>query len=117
MELLMPIIQMMMQEGNVINYNEELWTPPISVSGMTQLKFKYGYGFQVFEAGEKYRTHFRKKVGGSWTDWTELKVYTASTSGTDSFDLTNQLPCDSIQFRFFYSDSTSTYHWGYGMRM
>jgi N-acetylneuraminic acid mutarotase len=99
--------------GNVINYNEELWTPPISVSGMTQLKFKYGYGFQVFEAGEKYRTHFRKKVGGSWTNWTELKVYTASTSGTDSFDLTNQLPCDSIQFRFFYSDSTSTYHWGW----
>ncbi len=80
---------------------------------MTQLKFKYSYGFQVFETGEKYRTHFRKKVGGSWTDWQELKVYTQSASGIDSFDLTNQLPCDSIQFRFFYSDSTSSSHWGW----
>ncbi|MEO0268060.1 MAG: kelch repeat-containing protein [candidate division WOR-3 bacterium] len=99
--------------GNVINYNEELWTPALGVSGMTQLKFKYGYGFQVFQTGEKYRTHFRKKVGGSWTNWTQLKVYTTSAAGTDSFDLTNELPCDSIQFRFFYSDSTSQYHWGW----
>jgi len=81
---------------------------------MTQLKFKYSYGFQVFETGEKYRTHFRKKVGGSWTDWQELKVYTQSASGIDSFDLTNQLPCDSIQFRFFYSGFKSLLHIGDG---
>ncbi|MEO0232737.1 MAG: kelch repeat-containing protein [candidate division WOR-3 bacterium] len=96
-----------------ISYNEELWTPAIFVSGMTQVKFKYGYGFRVRESGEKYRTHFRKFVSGSWTDWTELRVYTASGAGTDSFDLTDELPCDSIQFRFFYSDSTSSSHWGY----
>jgi len=27
--------------------------------------------------------------------------------------LDEELPCDSIQFRFFYSDSTSFNHWGY----
>jgi len=99
--------------NNVINYNEELWTPAINVSGMTQLKFKYGYGFQVWQDGEKFRTHFRKFVGGSWTDWIQLNVYTSDVSGTDSFDLTNELPADSVQFRFFYSDSTSQYHWGW----
>jgi len=101
--------------GNgVINYNEELWTPKIGIpSTAVNLKFKYGYGFRVYGTGEKYRTHFRKKVGGSWTNWTQLKVYTSNGAGTDSFDLTNQLPCDSIQFRFFYSDSTSFSHWGF----
>jgi hypothetical protein len=100
--------------SNVINYNEELWTPKFSVpSNILNLKFKYGYGFRVYQQGEKYRVHFRKKVGGSWTNWSVLKVYTTSVSGTDSFDLTNQLPFDSIQFRFFYSDSNSFSHWGY----
>ncbi len=101
--------------GNgVINYNEELWTPPIGIpQNAANLKFKYGYGFRVYQTGEKLRTHFRKKIGSSWTQWTELKVYTASGAGTDSFDLSNQLPCDSIQFRFFYSDSTASSHWGW----
>ncbi len=100
--------------SGVINYNEELWTPAIGIpSTSANLKFKYGYGFRVYQSGEKYRVHFRKKVGGSWTPWTQLKVYTTSAAGTDSFDLSNQLPCDSIQFRFFYSDSTSSSHWGW----
>ena len=99
--------------SNNISYNEELWTPAIGVQGFTQLKFKYGYGHRVYQTGEKLRTHFRKKVGGSWTGWTQLKVYTVSSAGTDSFDLTNQLPADSIQFRFFYSDSTASSHWGW----
>ena len=101
--------------GNgVINYNEELWTPKIGIpQSASNLTFKYGYGFRVYEPGEKFRTHFRKKVGGVWTNWQQVRVYTASCSGTDSIDLTNQLPCDSIQFRFFYSDSTSYSHWGW----
>jgi len=100
--------------SGVINYNEELLTPIIAVpQSATNLTFKYGYGFRVYQTGEKYRTHFRKKVGGVWTNWQQLKVYTSSGSGTDSIDLTNQLPCDSIQFRFFYSDSTASSHWGW----
>lgn len=99
--------------NNVINYNEELWTPPISVFGINQLKIRYNYFFMTFEPGEKYRVHFRKKVGGYWTEWIVLKIYVCNAAGIDSFDLTNQLPCDSIQFRFFYSDSTSYSHWGY----
>jgi hypothetical protein len=101
--------------GNgVINYNEELWTPKVAIpQSASNLTLKYGYGFQVYQPGEKFRVHFRKKVGSSWTNWQELRVYTDDISGTDSIDLTNQLPCDSIQFRFFYSDSTSSSHWGW----
>ncbi len=101
--------------GNgVINYNEELWTPKIKIlHNFVTLKLKYGYGFKIFENGEKYRVHFRKKVGNLWTEWNELRVYTTTSSGRDSFDLTNHLPCDSIQFRFFYSDSTAPHHFGW----
>jgi gingipain R len=101
--------------GNgVINYNEELWTPKVAIpQSASNLTLKYGYGFQVYQPGEKFRVHFRKKVGSSWTNWQEVRVYMSSISGTDSIDLTNQLPCDSIQFRFFYSDSTAYSHWGW----
>ena len=99
--------------NNVINYNEELITPKINASGIAQLKFKYSYGFHVFDPGEKFIIHFRKKINNSWTQWIKLKVYKESCSGEDSINLTEELPCDSIQFRFFYSDSTSFNHWGY----
>jgi len=99
--------------NNVINYNEELLTPKIGIpQNVTNLTFRYSYGFRVHQAGEKFRIHFRKKTGSSWTAWHELKAYTVSSSGTDSFNLISQLPCDSIQFRFFYSDSTAPSHWG-----
>jgi len=98
---------------NVINYNEELITPKININGIAQLKFKYSYGFHVFDPGEKFYIHFRKKTDNSWTQWIKLKVYEESSSGEDSMNLTEELPCDSIQFRFFYSDSTSFNHWGY----
>ncbi len=97
--------------SNYRTYNEELWTPKINTSEIIELRFKYWFYFLVYEIGEKYRIHFRKKIGNSWSEWIQLKVYTSNTSGIDSFDLTNHLPCDSIQFRFFYSDSTSPSPW------
>ncbi|MEO0260694.1 MAG: choice-of-anchor J domain-containing protein [candidate division WOR-3 bacterium] len=91
------------------SYNEELWTPKIAISEIDSLRFKYSYYFYMETTGQKYRVHFRKKIGNSWSSWIQLKVYTANSFGIDSFDLTNYLPCDSIQFRFFYSDSTTSY--------
>ncbi len=101
--------------GNgTINYNEELWSPKICIpSNIMNLKIGYSYGFQVYQSGEKYRVYMRKKVSGSWTNWYQLKIYTSSSSGQEVIDLTSHLPCDSIQFRFFYSDSTASAHWGW----
>jgi hypothetical protein len=102
--------------GNgVINNNEELISPKIYVpASAANLSVIYGWGFLVYETGEKYRVKFRKKVGAAaWTAWTDLIVYSASGSGTQTISLGAQLPCDSVQFDWFYSDSTASSHWGY----
>jgi len=101
--------------SGVINNNEELISPKVYVpSSAANLAVIYGWGFMVYQTGEKYRVKFRKKVGaGAWTVWTDLIVYTASGSGTQTINLTSQLPCDSVQFDWFYSDSTAVSHWGY----
>ncbi|UCG90974.1 MAG: hypothetical protein JSV97_07755 [candidate division WOR-3 bacterium] len=101
--------------GNgVVNYNEELISPRVYVGNVTSsLELMYGYGFQIYESGEKYRVNMRKKTDGSWSGWTTLKTYTANGSGSETIDLTSYLPADSMQFEWFYSDSTAASHWGY----
>ncbi|HEX7320840.1 MAG TPA: FlgD immunoglobulin-like domain containing protein [bacterium] len=100
--------------SGVINNNEAILTPAIRVPvGALTLEVLYGYGFQVYETGEKLRFKTRRKTGASWTAWTDLAVYTASGSGTAAHNLTAYLPCDSVQFQWFFSDSTATSHWGY----
>ncbi|HEX7319533.1 MAG TPA: S8 family serine peptidase [bacterium] len=101
--------------SGVTNNNEELISPKIYVpASAANLSVIYGWGFQIYETGEKYRVKFRKKVGAAaWTAWTDLIVYTASGNGTQTISLSAQLPCDSIQFDWFYSDSTAASHWGY----
>ncbi|MGB9719866.1 MAG: S8 family serine peptidase [bacterium] len=101
--------------GNgVINNNEELISPKVGVPPTaTNLGIRYGYGFQVYQTGEKLRVKFRKRTGGAWTNWTNIAEYTTSVSGTANIDLTAQLPCDSVQFEWFYSDSTASSHWGW----
>ncbi|HEX7319249.1 MAG TPA: M14 family zinc carboxypeptidase, partial [bacterium] len=61
--------------GNISN-NEELLSPKWYVGGITAgLEIVYGYGFQVYETGEKYRLKFRKKTGsGAWTAWADQRV-------------------------------------------
>ncbi len=101
--------------SGVINNNEELISPKIYVpAAAANLSVIYGWGFQLYQTGEKYRVKFRKKVGaGAWTAWTDIMVYTTSGSGTQTISLSAQLPCDSVQFDWFYSDSTASSHWGY----
>jgi len=64
-----------------------------------------------FESNGSGMIQLKFKISSSWTNWNDLKFYTANASGTDSFYLTNQVPADSVQFRFFYSDSTSSLYW------
>lgn len=97
-----------------ISYNEELISPAIAIpAAANDLDIVYGYGFQVYETGEKYRVKMRRYTASSWTPWTDIALYTSSTSGTATIDLTSYLPCDSVQFNWFYSDSTSASHWGW----
>jgi hypothetical protein len=97
-----------------ISYNEELISPAIGVPGsIVNLEVVYGYGFRVYQTGEKYRVKVRTKSGASWSAWGDIAVYTASGSGTQTVDLTSYLPCDSVQFDWFFSDSTASSHWGW----
>lgn len=100
--------------GSVINYNEELLSPAIPVpSSAVEIEIEYGYGFRIYQTGEKYRVKVRTATGSTWNDWDDIALYTTSTFGTQTIDLTSYLPCDSVQFNWFYSDSTSSSHWGY----
>uniref|UniRef100_A0A7C4Y631 T9SS type A sorting domain-containing protein n=1 Tax=candidate division WOR-3 bacterium TaxID=2052148 RepID=A0A7C4Y631_UNCW3 len=101
--------------GNgVINYNEEIITSPIYVGNLQgKLEVVYSYGFRLYQNGEKFRFKMRKKTGGVWGNWQDKIVYIASSSGEERIDIMNELPCDSIMFSWFYSDSTASSHWGY----
>ncbi|UCC11767.1 MAG: M28 family peptidase, partial [candidate division WOR-3 bacterium] len=98
--------------SGTINYNEELVSPSIYTGGIAALELIYGYGFRVYQNGEKYRVKIRTYNGG-WSTWSDLQVYTTSNAGTETIDLGSYLPCDSVQIDWFYSDSTSSSHWGW----
>jgi subtilisin family serine protease len=98
----------------VLNNNEELLSPKIYTGATTSgLEIIYAYGFQIWETGEKYRVKMRQRTGASWSAWHDLVVYSSSGSGVDTFNLGSYLPCDSVQFDWFYSDSTAASHWGF----
>lgn len=98
--------------SGAINNNEELISPSIYSGGYTTLELVYGYGFRVYQTGEKYRVKIRTYNGG-WSAWSDLTVYTSSGNGTEIIDISSYLPADSVQFDWFYSDSTSSSHWGW----
>lgn len=98
--------------SGAINYNEELRSPSVYTGDCNALELMYGYGFRMYESGEKYRVKIRTYNGG-WSSWSDLRIYTASGSGGEILDLASSLPCDSIQLDWFYSDSTSGSHWGW----
>jgi len=97
-----------------ISYNEELISPAVAVpAGAADLDIVYAYGFRLYETGEKMRVKVRRFAGSSWTAWSDIALYTTSSSGNATIDLTSYLPCDSVQFNWFFSDSTSASHWGW----
>jgi len=96
-----------------ISNNEELISPRISVAGLTgTVELVYGYGYRVYSAGqEDFRVKMRRKVGGSWTVWTDLRVYTASGNGTEVIGLNSYLPADSMQFEWVYRETIQSWNW------
>ena len=97
-----------------ISYNEELISPAVAIpTAANDLDIVYGYGLHIYETGEKLRVKIRRFTSSSWTQWTDIATYTTNTNGTATIDLTSYLPCDSVQFDWFFSDSTSASHWGW----
>jgi len=91
---------------------EGLISPKIYVGGITSgLELVYGYGYRDYSSYDYYRVRMRRFVGGSWTNWVQLREYNASSSGTETLSLNTYLPCDSIQFEWYYTETAATWGW------
>jgi hypothetical protein len=99
--------------SGVINTNEELLTPSVYIQpGTDSLELLYGWGFRLYESGERMDVRVRFYNGG-WGGWNTLVTYSASGSGIATFDISSYLPADSVQVNWFYNDESSSSHWGY----
>ena len=91
---------------------EGLVSPKIYVGGITSgLELVYGYGYRDYSSYDYYRVRMRRFVGGSWTSWVQLREYNTSSSGTETINLNTYLPCDSIQFEWYYTETSATWGW------
>jgi len=99
--------------SGVVNYNEEWISPAFAVPAVAQLNFQYGWGFQVWQSGERMSALVHTCVSGVWGNWDTLITYGGSGSGTETFDLSAYLPADSIQVKWVYDDYNASSSWGY----
>ncbi len=91
---------------------EGLISPKIYVGNITNgLELVYGYGYRDYSSYDFYRVRMRRFAGGSWTNWVQLREYNASSSGTETISLNSYLPCDSVQFEWYYTETSSTWGW------
>jgi hypothetical protein len=91
----------------MICYNEELISPSILIpENAESLRIGYFYAFQTYEIGPKYKVKVRKYANGNWSSWNTIALYTNNSAGFDLISLTSYLPADSIQFNWFYGDSS-----------
>jgi subtilisin family serine protease len=99
--------------SGAINYDEELRSPAIHIPASGgDLTIQYGYGFQLYEAGEIFDVRARF-FNGSWGSWVTIASYAANSNGTANINLTTYLPADSVQFAWLYHDEASASHWGW----
>ncbi|MDD3804203.1 MAG: S8 family serine peptidase [bacterium] len=92
---------------------EYLYSPAVAVSLSDSLVLKYGYGFRYYEPGEFLRVSYRVFKSGMWQSWTQIAQYSGvSSSGDVSYNITSELPCDSVQMLFLYDDGGG---WGWAV--
>ena len=95
---------------------EGLITPRVYVGGITSnLELVYGYGYRDYSSYDYYRVRMRRFVGGSWGSWVQLREYNADGSGTETISLDSYLPCDSMQFEWYYTETSATWAWACAM--
>ncbi len=91
---------------------EGLVSPKIYVGGITSgLELIYAYGYRDYSSSDYYRLRMRRFVSGSWTNWVQLREYNTSSSGTETINLNTYLPCDSMQFEWYYTETSATWGW------
>ncbi|MGB9722184.1 MAG: C25 family cysteine peptidase, partial [bacterium] len=95
-----------------VSTEEGLLTPRIYVGGISMgLELVYGYGYNDYSSYDYYRVRMRRFVGGSWQAWVQLREYNADGSGTETISLDSYLPCDSMQFEWYYTETSANWGW------
>ncbi|MEO0226888.1 MAG: M14 family zinc carboxypeptidase [candidate division WOR-3 bacterium] len=95
-----------------VSTEEGLLTPRVYVGGITSgLELVYGYGYNDYSSYDYYRVRMRRFVGGSWQSWVQLREYNADGSGNEVIGLDSYLPCDSMQFEWYYTETSATWGW------
>ena len=95
-----------------VSTEEGLVTPKVYVGGITGgLELVYGYGYNDYSSYDYYRVRMRRFVGGSWQSWVQLREYNVDGSGTETISLDSYLPCDSMQFEWYYTETSATWAW------
>lgn len=85
--------------------DESLISPPIFTGDYTDsLKFTYGYGFNTLYFDDVLELKIRVFSQGSWTNYELIDAIYNMGNGTRIIDISNYLPCDSVQFMFHYAD-------------
>jgi len=87
-------------DGGSYPFNDTLFSPKIGIpSGFSNLKIEYFYAFKKYGSSDFGKVLLRYFDGISWSSWSELKVYSSTATGKDSFVISYY---DSVQFAFVY---------------
>jgi hypothetical protein len=92
--------------GSPITF-EELYSPVINVSGLTQLTLSYSVGYNDIGSYDFFEVHVSFDGGA----WNLLAQYTADISAVEEFDLTSFLPASTVQLFFYYYETSTTWAW------
>lgn len=84
--------------------DETLISPPVFISNTDSLRFTYGYGFNTLYFDDVLEVKIRVFTQGSWTNYELIDTIYNMGNGIKIIDITEYLPCDSVQFMFHYSD-------------
>lgn len=82
---------------------EYLYSPSVYTGNADSLTVQYGWGFRNY-IGEEMTAHYRTYSSGTWSGWTQAAAYNSTGTGTGNIDLSDQLPCDSVQVYWVYDD-------------
>jgi len=87
-------------DGGGYPFNDTLFSPKIGIpSGFSNLKIEYFYAFKKYGFSDFGKVLIRYFNGASWSSWSELKTYSSTSSGKDSFTVPTY---DSLQVAFVY---------------
>jgi len=85
--------------------DETLISPAIFTGDYADsMKFTYGYGFNTLYFDDVLEVKIRTFSNGSWSNYEVIDAIYNMGNGTGVIDISSYIPCDSVQFMFYYSD-------------